>query len=99
MDRPRSVLYQKYLKLCHAMQSGVATMIGCDKTKNMEPKHLRVGINCALVEHSALAELLMSKGIFTEREYVEAITEGMAEEVKRYEDALSKMLNKNITLG
>src|SRR5687767_13839287 len=47
----------KYLKLCHAMQTGVAFKMEKDN-KDTTPKHLRVGINAAMVDHAALTNLL-----------------------------------------
>jgi hypothetical protein len=55
-------------------------------------KHLRVGVNSAMVEHGALAELLVSKGIIGHEEYVESLRLMMNEEVCRYEDDLQKRL-------
>lgn len=55
----------KYQKLLHAMQTGVAFKIE-KEGKEIEPKHLRVGVNAALVQTSATANLLMKKGLITE---------------------------------
>jgi hypothetical protein len=49
------------------------------------PKHLRVGVNMAMVEASVLAKLLIDKGLVTEREYFEALCEGTEEEQRKYE--------------
>jgi hypothetical protein len=75
---------ERYYRAAHAMQSGVAYEMsqGCHDT---EPKHLRVGINAAMVEHSALVELLIAKGILTRREYFTSVADEMENEVKRYE--------------
>ncbi len=81
---------QKYAALCHAMQTGVAfTMEPGDGinllSKECTPKHLRVGVNSAMVDSSALARLLMAKGVFTEEEYFDALIAAMQEEVDRYQ--------------
>jgi hypothetical protein len=89
---------QRYQAAAHAMQSGVAAKMGCDPSETT-PKHLRTGVNSAMVEHSALAELLMAKGVFTEDEYQEALATGMEREVRLYEDWLSQHTGVNITLG
>lgn len=76
-------LNKRYLAACHAMQSGVAFKMDMD-TKDTTPKHLRVGVNSAMCDSSALAGLLIRKGVITEAEYLEAITVMMEEEVDRY---------------
>lgn len=87
---------RRYHAAAHAMQSGVAY----DPTsKSLEPKHLRVGINSAMVDHAALVGLLMEKGIISEEEYYAALADGMEAEAKRYADELSKKLGKPVTLA
>ena len=79
-----------YLEACHAMQTGVAY----EMEKNpsvVSPKHLRVGVNSALCDSAALAELLIEKGVITEEEYRAAITRKMNEEVVRYEKLLVEL--------
>lgn len=79
------------------MQSGVASDIGIDGPE--EPKHLRVGINSALVDTAALVQLLIRKGLVTEEEVAAAMADGMEAEVKRYEERLAKKLGGKVTLG
>ncbi len=88
----------RYLALAHAMQSGVAAKMNYDSS-DTSPKHLRVGVNSAMVNQAAIARLLMEKGIITEAEYLAAVEYEMAEEVKRYEKWLSDKTGGNITLG
>jgi hypothetical protein len=89
-----------YTDLLHAMQSGVAMKMNYDPSETT-PKHLRVGVNSAMCDHAALVSLLLQKGIITEAEYFEAITEHMQAEVKRYEEWLNERLGAGgrITLG
>jgi hypothetical protein len=89
---------ERYLTATHAMQSGVALEIEMG-SRQAEPKHLRVGVNSAMVDSSALAELLIAKGVITEDEYSEAIAAGMEREAKAYEHRLSGKLGTNVTLG
>ena len=86
---------QRYNAAAHAMQSGVAAENGRDQ----EPKHLRVGVNSALVDSSSLAKLLIDKGVITPVEYHEAIADGMEAEVRRYEERLSRAKGVKITLA
>lgn len=95
-------MQRRYTAAAHAMQSGIAMDMETDTSGSKgatTPKHLRVGINSALVDGSALAELLMAKGIITSDEYLEAIAVGMEREKARYEQILSRRTGTRITLG
>ncbi|GAA0749610.1 hypothetical protein [Sphingomonas trueperi] len=89
---------QRYEAACHAMQSGVAFEQSAG-SKCGSPKHLRVGINSAMVETSALAHLLVAKGICTAFEYAEAITTAMEEEARRYEARIAAQTGATVRLG
>lgn len=90
---------ERYEAAVHAMQSGVAMKMNYDGTET-EPKHLRVALNAALVEHSALAGLLVAKGLITDDEYVKALADAMEAEKRRYEAWLRERLGSDsITLG
>jgi hypothetical protein len=87
---------RRWHQLAHALQSGI------EYSKNefeREHKHLRVGISTAHVDHSALASLLIKKGIITQEEYLDALVEAMETEVKRVEAELSIVYGAKITLG
>jgi hypothetical protein len=49
-------------------------------------KHLRVGLDMRAADHSALAELLVAKGVITEAEYIEQMRLAANEELARYEE-------------
>lgn len=88
----------RYVAAAHAMQSGVKY----DQESGSEdgsPKHLRVGVNSALVDASALARLLIAKGVITELELHEALAEGMEAEKARYEALLTMKLGSKVTLA
>ena len=88
----------RYEQALHAMQSGVAMQMNWD-AKDTTPKHLRVGVNAALVDSSALAQLLMNKGIITEDEYFSALADMAEFEVKRYEEIINDHFGgSNVTL-
>jgi len=76
-----------YQQLQHAMQSGVAAE-HAKKSETM--KDVRVGLNTALCDQAALVQLLEEKGIITREEYIDAITVEMGNEVRRYEQRLSR---------
>jgi len=80
----------RYLAACHAMQTGVKYEMESDALRGAvnsatTPKHLRVGVNSAMVSHTALVQLLISKGLLTEEEYYHSQALAMEVEVKRYE--------------
>lgn len=85
----------RYDAALHAMQSGVAAEMG----KPCEPKHLRVGVNSALVGNAAIARLLIEKGVITLDEYVAAEADEMERERDRYAERLSTQTGTNVTLS
>lgn len=87
---------QRYLLACHAMQSGVAAMEG--RSNETTPKHLRVGVNSAMVDSGALVGLLLEKHIIAEHEYFEALAERMEAEVHSYEKLIQGNSDTKITL-
>jgi len=91
-------LRQRYATAMHAVQAGVATKMELGGDQTTTPKHLRVGINSALVDCSAVAGLLIRKGLFTEEEYLEALADAAERERDSYEAELSVRLGKPVTL-
>ena len=88
----------RYLAAAHAMQSGVAAKMRYDPNETSE-KHLRTGVNSAMVETSALVKLLISKGIITEAEWYAELADAMEREKEAYEKALHNILGTRITLS
>lgn len=89
-------LEDRYHRATHAMQTGVALDHGRGSNDG-EPKHLRVGVNVALVDHGALVGLLIEKGVITRTEYLRAVAEGMEAEVRKYRELLG--LDEKVKLG
>lgn len=87
----------RYERAAHAMQSGVAAEIEYG-IGAADPKHLRVGVNSALVSAAAVAGLLMAKGIITQDELDAALAEQMEAEQKSYESRLSQYLEAQVKL-
>jgi hypothetical protein len=88
-----------YEEALHAVQSGVKARMASDEMNGVppdsratSPKHLRVGINSALCDQAALAKLLIRKGVITEGEYRDAITDEANREADRYEQELGVKL-------
>lgn len=94
-DQKKLALGERIRHSQHAIQTGIA--YNKDKT-GMAPKHLRVGVDSALVECGAIAKLLIANGIFTDLEYLEALAAAMEEEVERAEAKLSKQYGNTIKL-
>ncbi|MDZ7894205.1 MAG: hypothetical protein U5M50_04105 [Sphingobium sp.] len=86
-----------YRRLAHAMQTGVAHD-QAHGSQDGTAKHLRVGVNCAMVEHSALARLLIDKGVITASEYADALIAGMEAEVRSYEARVEKHFGVKVNL-
>ena len=81
----------RYLAAMHAMQSGVAMMMNYD----LDPtslKHLRVGVNSALIDSSALVQVLVDKGVITDEEYMASLADYAEHEVARYEEQINERL-------
>lgn len=74
-----------YREALHGVQSGVAYAIS-DGRKEGDPKHLRVGVNSAMIDSAALAWLLVKKGVFTGEEYFEAVRLFANNELASYEE-------------
>lgn len=94
--------------LRHAMQTGIKMeqAVGNDQAfYSNNPvlsdiiKHLRVGLNCAMVEHATITQLLVKKGVVTEEEYFDQAIKDLQGEVKRAEQRLSDYYGRIIHLG
>jgi len=77
----------RYQAAAHAMQTGVATLMGLDPNETT-PKHLRVGVNNALIGEGVLAKLLLDKGVITEEEYWKELADMTEKEVESYKTVL-----------
>ncbi len=87
---------KRYIDLLHAVQSGIAAMMNYGN--ETDPKHLRVGVNSAMINDAALVELLIVKGIITREEYLIELVKQTEFEKQRYEVRLEKILGHKITL-
>jgi hypothetical protein len=88
---------ERYHAACHAMQSGVAMEMNY-LPEPTQPKHLRVGVNSALCDNSALALLLVAKGVITLDEYHKALADQMEAEVYSYENRLAERIGSRVHL-
>lgn len=83
---------ERYIVAVHAMQSGVAAEMHRDPGPT-EPKHLRVGVNSALLGQAALAALLIEKGVITMDEYERALADAAEKEQRESEERLGVKLH------
>lgn len=82
----------KIQSLGHRVQSAVAFLESRpERYAEIEPKHLRVGVNSAIIETSALARLLMQKQVFTADEFFEMSIKVWEEEVASYNRRLAQI--------
>lgn len=84
-------LKEQYRVLMHAVQTGVAYTLEFNSQEGTA-KHLRVGVNSALINQCAIVKLLINRGIITELEYWEAVVEQTKLEVTSYEEKLSVVM-------
>jgi hypothetical protein len=101
------VLKQRYLAAMHAMQTGVMMLLDRDAPgwrdglvpdrHEASPKHLRVGVNSALLDSGALQKVLIDKGLITAEEFLAALCELVDGDVESYRRKLN--LPPNVTLG
>lgn len=83
-------------ELPHRVQSAVAYLQSHsertgERYTEIEPKHLRIGVNSAMIEASAMGRLLMSKGIITSAEYYDSVILVWREEVASYQRTLAEI--------
>lgn len=89
---------RSYREAAHAMQSGVAMKMHYDPTET-SVKHLRVGVNSAMVETATLFNLLLKKGIITQEEFEEELANQMNIEADSYQKWLQDRTGTEVTLG
>ena len=76
-DVEKAQTIDRYEAAVHRVQSAIAFEIERlgENAAGADAKHLRTGINSMMAETSALARLMIAKGVFTEDEYFTAIAE------------------------
>lgn len=98
LTQRETALLRQIHELSHAVQSGVAVTMELEPKGDTTPKHLRTGINCAMVNHAALVALLIDEGLINREDYFESLVKYTEREVKLYEESLSQKLKKVIKL-
>jgi Asp-tRNA(Asn)/Glu-tRNA(Gln) amidotransferase B subunit len=87
-----------YRAAAHRIQTAIAYLMQNDTNYvATKPKHMRVGIDLTKSDMAGLVQLLIAKGVFTQAEYVEAITEAAQSEADSYEKIVQSVgSNRNI---
>lgn len=82
----------------HRIQTAIAMLMGRDPDyRPVQPKHLRTGLDLSKSDLAGLARLLIAKGVFTEAEYIAAITASAVEEADGYETTVQAVIgHRNI---
>lgn len=83
----------------HAIQTGIKVLMETGNARQCETKHMRTGIDLSKVDHAALVELLVEKGLFTRTEYFRKLEMMAARERERYQDEVQRVLGPKFTLG
>lgn len=89
---------QRYRAAAPGVQTGIAMEMESGDATETTPKHLRVGVDLRAVDHQALAELLIEKGLITQVEYHERLADCAERERAARERRLSARLHSTITL-
>lgn len=85
--------------LDHAVQTGVKFKSEFDPEHDgATPKHLRTGVNLAMVQVAAVVSLCVEKGLFTLADYLRSLVAETRKEVERYEDDLSRITGRPVKL-
>lgn len=74
----------RYHRATHCIQAGSKLMA----SRNGEHPQSRIGINIAMRDHASLVELLVTKGVITQDEVIEAYANGAETEVRALEEQL-----------
>lgn len=103
IDPKVTALQQEYQQLLHAVQTAVRTKMELEGKPDTDqtdtgPKHLRVGVNSAIIQASGLALLLIDKGVITELEYWQQQVDTWRAEVTLYEHELSQKMGVEVKL-
>jgi hypothetical protein len=97
-DRVRwDKLFQEYLRHAHGVQAGVGMKLELDPTFGTA-KDIRTGVDASKADMGGLVNLLITKGVFTDVEYMEAVAASMKQEHQRWEEEISQMLGTDTVL-
>jgi hypothetical protein len=82
-------LREEYRALMHCVRRHIEHQQSVGSLE-CEPKWLRLGVNSAMCDHTALTRLLIKKDIIDELEYLRAICDELRREIARYAEMAPK---------
>lgn len=95
----------KLKALAHKIQTAVRFIMDLNEEAALpedrwetSPKHLRVGVNNAMLEHGALVALLIEKGVIKYKDYLEAQVEFTEREIEMYKKTIKERTGKDVNL-
>lgn len=92
-------IHREHQALVHAIQTG-NLYLGDQVDPNVkEFKHVRTGVDVAMAGIDAIKNILTSKGIISENDFLEAWNNELKFKVEGLEKRISKHYNANIKLG
>lgn len=92
-----STPYDRYVAAMRALESWVAVKARMEPAET-NPQQLRLGVNSALLQQSALVQLLANKGLISEDEFLEAMANAAEQEVARYQQWVSATTGVEVSL-
>lgn len=90
--------WARYTQAAGAVQAGVNAKLALGDSAGATAKLLRAGVDNALVQNSALQNALVEKGIFTMLEIATINADAMETEVRRYEQELTTISGRPVSL-
>lgn len=80
---------EAYQAAMHAVMTGISYTMNFDKNE-VDPKHMRTGVNSAHVSISALAELLIEKGVIAREEFYKSLVRFAEQERDMYQKRIQE---------
>lgn len=93
-------LKERYDAATHRVQTAIMYRFAIDEPwmpdgLNRVVKHLRVGIDMTKSDQGGLVTLLIAKGVFTQAEYIQAVTEAAEREADSHQELLQQTMGKD----
>jgi len=90
---------QKYVETMGAIASGMMQMLALGHDEFTTDIQIRVGVDQAHVNTSALVELMIEKEVFTMEEYEVHLLKAAEYELNNWEEKLSELMGTDVKLS
>lgn len=100
MSRKEELIQEINQKL-HGIQTGIRYKYETsekDESLDRRLKHIRVGVDNALIQTDTLMQLLVKKGVFTDIEWLEEYLQAVNFKLNQYKKELSEALGVPVNL-